>query len=216
MKIFDKILETYSQDQLEKTFQHSTCISDVFKISEYIAPRAIGMSHKTIHYEFLELTERLDHAIMNDTAKDDGTFYKIGKMLSSIHNHHSNNLLHGDFVLHNIFFNKSQDLCIIDSHPPEVIGYDENFLYGDGYIEMYLFILNLSSSYGVKSSLKNLRLLQKFIISFRSGYGKVNNLKSFLLSIKRFYKVRVKSGFSIFNTIIHVSVGVFFVISSNE
>ena len=214
-KQFKKYVENYTQRQFYELVDHSEEIWKALEQSEFIAPRVVGSSDCVICYEYLDIPSRIDEVWKNDLDIDPVIFSKIGEMLLLIHNSSTDNLLHGDYVLHNIFLNSSGGLCLIDCHPPEVIGYNKSFLYGDGKMEMYLFLFNLASSLGVKLAIVNIKPVRLAMCSFRKGYTSSGGLLSLTSAIVRFYKIRRASGFSAFNASIHLLIGLFFIGASH-
>ena len=208
---FKKHVKNFTHVQFSELVRHSEEIWKGLEQSEFITPRILSVSDGTIIYEYLDIPYRIDEVWQNDVSIDPLIFRKIGEMLLLIHNGSTDSLLHGDFVLHNIFLNSSGDLCLIDCHPPEVIGYERSFLYGDGKMEMYLFILNLASSLGVKLALANNKSVRLAIRSFRQGYGSSGSVRSLASAIVRFYKIRRASGFSALNASIHLLIGMFLI-----
>jgi hypothetical protein len=208
---FKKYVENYTQGQFSELVAHSEEIWKALEQSEFITPRVLGSSDGMICYEYLDIPCRIDEVWKKDLDIDPVIFSKIGEMLLLIHNSSTDSLMHGDYVLHNIFLNSSGDLCLIDCHPPEVVGYDRSFLYGDGQTEMYLFLLNLASSLGVKLALVNIKCVRLAMRSFRRGYVSKGDVRSLASAVLRFYKIRRASGFSVANASMHVLVGLFLI-----
>lgn len=208
---FKKYVENYTQEQFSELVGHSEEIWKALEHSEFITPRVLGSSDGIIYYEYLEIPWRIDDVWKNDIGIDPEIFRKIGEMLLLIHNNSTDGLVHGDYVLHNMFLNSSGNLCLIDCHPPEVIGYDRSFLYGNGQTETYLFLLNLASSLGVKLALANIKSVRLAMRNFRRGYVSIGGVRPLASAILRFYKIRRASGFSVVNASIHVLVGLFFI-----
>tara|TARA_B100000989_G_scaffold39741_1_gene25198 strand:- start:10288 stop:10941 length:654 start_codon:yes stop_codon:yes gene_type:complete len=208
---FKKHFENYTQGQFFELVGHSEEIWKALEQSEFITPRVLGSSDGIIYYEYLDIPFRIDEVWKKDLDIDPVIFKKIGEMLLLIHNSSLDSLMHGDYVLHNIFLNSSEDLCLIDCHPPEVVGYDRSFLYGDGQIETYLFLLNLASSLGVKLALANIKSVRLAMLSFRRGYDSIGGLRPLVSAIIRFYKIRRASGYSDFNSLMHLLIGLFFI-----
>ena len=214
-KQFKKYIENHTRRQLSELVDHSEKIWKALEQSEFIAPRVECSSDFVIFYEYLDLRVRIDEARRNKLDIDPLIFRKIGEMLLLIHNGPTDRLLHGDYVLHNIFLNASRKVCLIDCHPPKVIGYNKSFLYGDGKMEMYLFSLNLASSLGVKIALVNLRLVMKAMRNFRQGYATSGSILSLTSASVRFFKIRRASGFSVFNASMHLIIGLFLIGASH-
>lgn len=212
---YEKIFNNYTERQLSLLCVHSKEICRSLEGSEYITPRVLGLSKSAIVYEYLDIHASVDVIWRNNPSLDPTVFFKIGSLLNIIHYARGNKLLHGDYVLHNIFFNKSGELCLIDFHPPEVIGYDESYLYGDGRTEMYLFLLNLTSSFGVKLALANVKYVLAAIRNFRRGYQPTGRMLSLISAMYRFYKIRRAGGFSRFNALTHLTCGFIFMLLSH-
>lgn len=215
IKYFEKHVKNCTQSQFYELEAHSKKLAKVLEPSEFIAPRVLSASNMVIYYEYLDIPYRIDEVWKKNLNIDIKIFSKIGEMLLLIHNSSSDSLLHGDYVLHNIFLNSSGGLCLIDCHPPEVIGYNKSFLYGDGKMEMYLFLFNLASSLGVKLAIVNIKPVRLAMCSFRKGYTSSGGLLSLTSAIVRFYKIRRASGFSAFNASIHLLIGLFFIGASH-
>ena len=212
---FNKVIHGTDPAEFDVILKHSRDVIESLKYSEFKTPTLLGSSTDIIYYEFFELPVRLDEEWKHDSLNDE-SFIAIGRMLSRIHRSLDINLLHGDFVLHNIFFNLSQEICVIDCHPPEVIGYNYHYLYGNQNLEMYLFLINLSSSYGLKSSIASPHRVRQAIKNFRSGYGWVSDKNALLLAMLRNYRIRRSGGFSILNALAHLTIGLYFIVSSYE
>ena len=210
-KTFIKKIRGYERDEIIVLATHSQEIWESLKDSRFFTPRVLKLVGDNIHYEYMNIPDRLDHLWIRQNDFDDTIFIKLGEMLSTIHNSHQSNLLHGDYVLHNIFLNTLNDICLIDCHPPEVVGYDRAYLYGDAHLEMYLFLLNLPSSFGIRASLHQPTIIKSAMCKFRCGYGLVRGSRSLFNAVIRFYSIRRASGFSSLNTSIHVLVGLFFI-----
>lgn len=214
-KQFKKYVENYTQGQFSELVGHSEDIWKALEQSEFITPRVLDSSDGIIYYEYLDIPYRIDEIWKNDIGINLEIFSKIGEMLLLIHNSSADGLVHGDYVLHNIFLNSSGDLCLIDCHPPEVVGYDRSFLYGNRQTETYLFLLNLASSLGVKLALTNIKSVRLAMCSFRRGYVSIRGVRPLALAVLRFYKIRRASGFSMVNASIHILVGLFFIGASH-
>ena len=212
---FHKTINVKEQSDFDVTLNHSRDVIQSLGDSEFKTPAILGFSSNIISYEFFDLKYRLDKAWINNTL-DHKYFIDIGRLLSNIHCGSSTNLLHGDFVLHNIFFNTHNEICVIDCHPPEVIGFSYDYLYGNQMLEMYLFLMNLPSSYGLKLSIKNPNIVRQAIRQFRKGYGRVRDIKSFILAIFRFYNIRRSGRFSVTNALLHLVIAVFFIVSAYD
>ena len=215
-KIVPKKIFGHTDQQIQKLVYHAKEIAAALQTSEFLTPRVVSNSDDTINYEHLNIPFRIDTVWQKNLKLDPLIFKKIGQILYLIHNKSKDDLLHGDFVLHNIFLDSTGALCVIDCHPPEVIGYDTSFLYGDQEAEMHLFLLNLSSSLGIKRALFNISHVRRAIRSFRQGYGTGGTLRSLTSAIIRFYKIRRKSGFSKLNVFAHLMTATFIVGTSNE
>lgn len=199
----------------EVILRHSRDIIESLKYSDFKTPALLGSSTDMIYYEFFDLPVRLDEDWKHGSLNDE-SFIAIGRLLSRIHQSLDINLLHGDFVLHNIFFNLSRELCVIDCHPPEVVGYDYHYLYGNQNLEMYLFLMNLSSSFGLRSAMANPHRVRQAVKNFRNGYGWVSDKSALILAMLRIYRIRRSGGFSILNALAHLTIGLYFIVSSYE
>jgi hypothetical protein len=215
-RLFQKKISGHTDHQIQKLVYHAQEIAVALETSEFLTPRVVSHSNDTINYEHLNIPFRIDTSWQKNLKLDSLIFTKIGQILYLIHNKSKDHLLHGDFVLHNIFLNSTGALCVIDCHPPEVIGYDKSFLYGDQEAEMHLFLLNLSSSLGIKRALFNISQVRRAMRSFRQGYGAGGTLRSLTLAIVRFYKIRRKSGFSKLNVFTHLMTATFIIGTSSE
>lgn len=215
-KTVPKKISGHTDQQIQNLVYHAKEIAAALETSEFLTPRVVSNSNDTINYEHLNIPFRIDTIWQNNLKLNPLLFTKIGKILYLIHNKSQDDLLHGDFVLHNIFLDSTGALCVIDCHPPEVIGYDRSFLYGDQEAEMHLFLLNLSSSLGVKRALFNISYVRRAMRSFRQGYGTGGTLRSLTSAIVRFYKIRRKSGFSKLNVFAHLMAATFIIGTASE
>lgn len=215
-KTFKKYIYNYDEKGFNQLVIHSKEIYSALENTNFLSPKVIKASNMTIYYEYLNIERRMDKVWQNNIDMDNKVFEKIGEMLRLIHFGDIKNLLHGDFVLHNIFLNSSKDIVLIDAHPPEVIGYDESFLYGNSKVEMYLFLLNITSSIGLKFALKNLIPVRQAIKKFRYGYKSNNSTISLFRATLRFYRIRRASKFSISNSLAHISAALFLICISYE
>ena len=212
IKIFEKKFKNFSDEEFNVLVIHSKAIFQALEKTNFKTPKIFKFSKNIIYYEFLEMPIRVDEMWKQNVDFDENIFKEIGKMLRSIHLFQRKKLLHGDFVLHNIFFNSEHELCLIDCHPPEVIGFEKSYLYGDGLLEMNLFLLNITGSLGLKLSIRNIKSVKLAIQNFLNGYDSKVEVKPLFYAIARFYRIRRASGFSLLNTLVHIIVGLFFIV----
>ena len=118
--MFIKPLSKSQAKEIETLFKHSMDVWSSLSNTRFVFPRPISKSKNSIAYEFLDLGERLDFLLSTFPDNADIYMVKAGEMLSCIHNNgKATGLLHGDFVLHNIFINSRQSLSLVDPHPPK-------------------------------------------------------------------------------------------------
>ncbi|GLO59655.1 hypothetical protein MACH09_01630 [Vibrio sp. MACH09] len=183
--MFVKDFGCLSKKEVEKLYEHSM---EILKCCSgyYIFPQPICYDNKSITYEFVTLPESITKIICKQTesslAKE--ALFQSGKALCLIHS--KKNLLHGDYVGHNLFYSYEQGLSIIDAHPPEVIGFDLTYLYGRKEVEVVFFLTSLPISYGIKRSLYEYRKITSFISYAYQGYTEANKIS---LSIRDYFRV---------------------------
>ncbi|MFM2667080.1 RIO1 family regulatory kinase/ATPase [Vibrio mediterranei] len=213
-EIFIKKFEGYSFLETKEIYEHSLDIyGAVHKYCHF--PKPLVLNNNEVHYEFLKLPEDMC-CILSDTDNEKRVeaFYQSGKVLALIHS--QNDLLHGDYVLHNLMYDAKEGLYIIDPHPPEVIGYQSDYLYGDPKVEYYFYLMSICRSYGIKNSLKRKDIIISSMVAVAKGYSECDNAKdgfyfnSYLSAVKRFLKINSLSGFSALKGLVHTIVSSYF------
>lgn len=212
-QLFQKTFNNYTDEQVLALFNHSNDFFEAVLHTNFLhTPKPIRLDRKTIYYEFIDLGEALSEKIKG--AEINPLFFeKIGQSLSFIHLFHKEkNLLHSDFVLHNLFM-KDHAFYIIDPHPPENIPYSAKLLYGHIQNDISSFIYSFVSNIGIKKIFLHIGLYKKYVSSFLKGYRNRNsaipgNIYLFLASYTFIvYKIKRKSGFSLFSSIKHCLFG---------
>ena len=209
MQIFNKPLKGYTDSQIDDIFHHSVAISESLSSLKFVkAPKVIDISGKTMNYEFIELPSEFVPQLRNKTC-DKKVLEQIGEALACIHSkeYQKGRLVHGDFVPHNIF--ASDDIVyIIDYHPPELIGYRADLLYGDGNRDVVAFIFTLFSDIGVKLVLIDFSSYYQYGKKFFEGYVKsrgykVRMMKALFYYFKDVYRMKRMVGVPIFSSFAH-------------
>ena len=171
--MFYKELSGLSVEEVKEIFLHSTYVYEQLKC-EYINPKPIEYNDVGIFYEYVELPRDLTSSLKLRTDDISKAFHTSGAALAKIHK--CSNLLHGDYVCHNICYFEGE-LYIFDPHPPESIGYEESFIYGNADLELSFFLVNIPLSFGLKSSIKNNVYVINLIASVVRGYRTLRTVK---------------------------------------
>lgn len=201
MSVFRKNFSKLNHDQIVLMFEHALNVYRAISCLERArSPRPICIDSQDIIYEYIDLPDSaLSFSKQGDLQEI--LFREIGRVLLNIHSYVPDlKLLHGDFVLHNIFFD-SKTIFIIDAHPPEVLDFSLDLLYGHPAHDIWWFLFNIISSKGVISSLFEHRHVSQSMRCFMEGYKKRLSLSyidiiSFFSVLGIYYKIKRKYGVS--------------------
>ena len=170
---FHKILANYTPDQLQKTFLHSRAVWEaVSKTPCCFTPKplAINLELRSIDYEFVELPQQSISTLVQKQTYIKDILLQVGGVLASLHKFNNDKkLMHGDFVLHNIFFEDDR-LFVIDAHPPEKLEFREDILYGEGVRDVLFFIISIPICIGFRKSIRCEKYIGDCCRAFIQGY----------------------------------------------
>jgi tRNA A-37 threonylcarbamoyl transferase component Bud32 len=209
MDLFYKPLNGYTQDQISIVFEHAKAVKLAFcRTDNCKVPEPISCSATGINYELISLPSSALELLQNKADLSE-LLCLIGRALGGLHNdQHNPKLLHGDYVLHNLFFD-GECLFIIDAHPPELLGYRTDILFGDPTRDCLSLAASIVSSIGYKKSFFETNRINNYFLFFIKGYRsnryfskcKVGTIIRFLRDV---YLMRYRSKFGFLSSLFQV------------
>jgi len=212
-KEFIKPIDKHSKEEINILFNHSIKVWESLK-DKCIFPKPLRYGDDSIVYEFYDLPESLDHILKReDSELIKVALTKAGEVLAFIHK--NTNLLHSDYVTHNLFFSNTFELYVIDAHPPEMLGFSENLLYGKPERDFFFFLMNMPSSYGLRNAVKNKEYIKINQEIFISGYKAIAPppklcIGTILGILRDVVKMRFNAGFGLLNGLAHALFSLYF------
>lgn len=210
-RVYKKEFSNNSSDQVSELYLHAQRVAATFfGKHDVIFPLPIECTKSSICYEYYDLPASVLDLWRGHRLPLFG-FMKIGSALAILHkNGQTYNLLHSDYVLHNLFYGDDK-LYIIDAHPPERLPYNANLIYGPSEQDIWWFYLNLISSRPVKISCRNIFQIVRAIKEFKSGYKKNGvypalDRRSYFFCLSKLFYLRQKAGYSRINVSIYIVV----------
>lgn len=207
---FRKSFSGYTPEQMQTIFVHSQAVWTVInKISKCITPRPLTFDAAGIAYEFLELPPSMPMLLQEEIGIEN-SLVQAGAVLAALHNSSdTQGLMHGDFVPHNMFTD-GDNLFLIDAHPPELLGFRKDILYGDGVRDILCFVISIPSCLGFKKAVKRKEYIHNCYRAFIRGY--LTKKSAIPLRSPRVYCSlardifinRYRAGFGIKSAILHV------------
>jgi tRNA A-37 threonylcarbamoyl transferase component Bud32 len=211
MKIFVKPLQNYTPEQVRLTYQHA------FEVWQAVeghpsgrSPRPLRHDEKSITYEFVDLPRSLLDLVRDERSNTVtvDALSKAGAILAGIHlGAAGRGLLHGDYVVHNLFHD-NDTLYVIDAHPPETLGYRTTLLYGAPVRDVLAFVTALVSGLGYRAAWHRRALVDVYLSEFTDGYRSETSLPA--ISIRTIVGVlydtvqmRYRAGFGIVSALLH-------------
>lgn len=212
---FHKSLPGYSLKHIQIVYSHSLEVwMALNNIPNCVTPKPMMFNTSGIDYEFLELPQRLDE-LLRSKASVDNILFRVGVILASLHGFcGTQNLLHGDFVVHNIFTD-GDNIFLIDAHPPELLGFRANILYGDMVRDILFFANSIVACIGFRKALERREYICGCYRSFVRGYmtklPKVyfGHLSTYCFLLRDIFMMRYDAGFGAKNAFFRIAVGIY-------
>jgi FkbM family methyltransferase len=198
-KVICKPFPSYTQEQVKALYTHAQAIFAALKDApccQFEEP--LSHTATSITYRYFDSLPPSLSDLLRSRACTEGGMRRVGKVLAALHAQTSpdghNNLLHGDFVPHNVFCSVDK-LFIIDAHPPEQLPYRDDLLSGDRRRDVISLLFGIFSNVGLKAVILHGRYYCAMARSFVAGYQAVRpcegSLKGALLHyIADVYKMR--------------------------
>lgn len=136
------------------------------KVDGLVVPSVLSYNARSITYSAVECQQSLADLIATEQAQPEDLKF-LGAVLQTIH---AADLRHSDYVPHNVFYSADK-VVLIDSHPPEYVGYDASYLEGNPRNEVGRFLFVLFTSFGLKRANKHLPYLNGLAQAFLEGYS---------------------------------------------
>ncbi|QUM79388.1 hypothetical protein HWV01_03240 [Moritella sp. 5] len=185
--IFEKTFLNLTFEQVNQLLVHSmdvsTSLSDVKGV---ISPVCIEQNGKSIRYSLHELGVSFSDLIYEHDFAN--LIEKSAEILSAIHK--VDGLMHSDFVLHNLFKNADQ-IYVIDSNPPALLGFRKDMLYGEQRHDVFSFLHSIMDSKGMKLTLLNPFGFFKYSNVFLDRYGYRFRFRDIIMLLKYVNNVRI-------------------------
>jgi tRNA A-37 threonylcarbamoyl transferase component Bud32 len=210
MKVFVKSLQGYAAEEVRLTFQHAVEVWQA--VSEHPSgrsPRPLHHDGENIVYEFLDLPHSLLDLVRDEHSTTVfGALSSAGAILGHIHAVKTvPKLLHGDYVVHNLF-HYDDILYVIDAHPPETLGYRTTLLYGMPARDILAFVTALVSGLGYRTAWHQRDRVDAYMNEFAQGYRtqtalpavSLREVASLVLDTMR---MRYRAGFGMISALLH-------------
>lgn len=148
---FEKTYIDLSSEEVGMLFQHSYDVFHSLKnFKNVIVPEPLIRTDNAIKYTLYDLGEPLSEMVR---AKNITYLVEtLGLILKAIHS--NGDLMHSDFVFHNLFVNDNV-IYVIDSNPPALLGFQKELLYGQQSYDIYSLLYSIIDSQGLKKTLKS-------------------------------------------------------------
>lgn len=207
---FYKSFSGYTLEQLQIIFVHSQEVWIALnKTPLCVTPKPLAFDSYGIDYELLELPQSV-HMLLQCNACIDNVLVQVGAVLATIHNFRDVQcLMHGDFVLHNLFTD-GDNLFLIDAHPPEMLGFRKDILYGDGVRDIICFATSVASCIGFRKAVRHKEYIHNCYRLFVRGYLTkkkvipVGGPRAYYLFVRDIFASRRRAGFGIKSAVLHV------------
>jgi tRNA A-37 threonylcarbamoyl transferase component Bud32 len=210
MKVFVKPLQGYAPEEVRLTFQHAIEVWQA--VSEHPggrSPRPLHHDGNKIVYEFLDLPNSLLDLVRDEhSSAVFGALSLAGAVLARIHVvKTAPTLLHGDYVVHNLF-HREDILYVIDAHPPETLGYRTTLLYGVPARDILAFVTALVSGLGYRAAWRQRARVDAYLNEFTQGYRSQTALPAVPLReiaslVYDTMRMRYRAGFGMASALLH-------------
>ena len=206
MKSFKKEYSSRNDREVKVFFKHSINVyKSLDNVEHCKVPLPLFCKANLIEYEFLDIPLGLNILINKKTVSK--AFFIAGKALAAIHSYRDIKLKHGDYSLHNLFFD-DECLFVIDSTPPCSVPWKNDMLNGDGREEIIQFVYSSFSSVGFKKSIMWYDRLYNDLLFFLQGYTQKKELPflkltDFYIFFKKVFYYRANVGFPKLSSIQH-------------
>lgn len=202
--VYVKSFPERSPSQVAMLALHAEEIGRVLRGCDLVVfPSVTAYDDTSISYSMVDCSAPLLDKVLAISCTEE-EMKVAGAVLRKIHDA---DLLHSDYVPHNLFLSGDR-LVLIDPHPPDNLEFQVGRLYGQPHNELAGFVFCLLTDCGLKRSLVFLGSQLRLTRAFLGGYG-VNGMRTLwlLVAVANYasdvYRQKRRAGFSLPRALTH-------------